>query len=230
MPENEEVEKKPIYKKWWFWTIIVIIVIGIAGSSSDNNTPTNSPNAQVSTNGQSNTENTLDTNIVEKKEVEVIDFSTMSKENIQNWCTSNNIDCDIKNQYSDTIPVDGFVSQNPQANTKIYEEDKVIVTYSLGKEPTLGERNALAKANDYLDFSAFSYTGLIDQLEYEGFTKEEATYGADNCGADWNEQAAKKAQQYMDYSSFSKSRLIDQLKYEGFTAEQAQYGAAAVGY
>ncbi len=230
MPENEEVKKKPIYKKWWFWTIIVIAIIGIAGSSSDNNTPTNSPNAQVSTNGQSNTENTLDTNIVEKKEVEVIDFSTMSKEDIQNWCTSNNIDCDIKNQYSDTIPVDGFVSQNPQANTKIYEEDKVTVTYSLGKEPTLGERNALAKANDYLDFSAFSYTGLIDQLEYEGFTKEEATYGADNCGADWNEQAAKKAQQYMDYSSFSKSRLIDQLEYEGFTAEQAQYGAAAVGY
>ena len=29
--------------------------------------------------------------------------------------------------------------------------------------------NALSKARSYLDFSSFSYTGLIDQLEYEGF-------------------------------------------------------------
>ena len=57
---------------------------------------------------------------------------------------------------------------------------------------TIGQKNALDKAHSYLSFTAFSYTGLIDQLEYEGFTKEEATYGADNCGADWNEQAAQK--------------------------------------
>ena len=30
-------------------------------------------------------------------------------------------------------------------------------------EVTMGERNALAKAKSYLDFTAFSYTGLIDQ-------------------------------------------------------------------
>ena len=60
----------------------------------------------------------------------------------------------------------------------------------------MSQRNALEKAKDYLDFSAFSYTGLIGQLEYEGFSTEDATFGADNCGADWNEQAAKKAQSY----------------------------------
>lgn len=94
----------------------------------------------------------------------------------------------------------------------------------------MGQKNAVRKALSYLDYSAFSYSGLINQLEYEGFSTEDATYGADNCGADWNEQAARKAQDYLDYSSFSRDGLIDQLKYEGFTAEQAEYGVTAVGY
>lgn len=94
----------------------------------------------------------------------------------------------------------------------------------------MGQKNALSQAKSYLSFSAFSYTGLIKQLEFEGFTNEEATYGADNCGADWNEQAAKSAKSYLDFSSFSRSGLIKQLEYEGFTSEQAEYGATAVGY
>ncbi len=91
---------------------------------------------------------------------------------------------------------------------------------------TSGEKNALEKALQYLDYSAFSYYGLVEQLEYEGFTSSEAQYGADNCGADWNEQAAKKAKQYLEYSSFSKSGLIEQLVFEGFTQSQAEYGAS----
>ena len=52
----------------------------------------------------------------------------------------------------------------------------------------------------------------------------------DNCGADWNEQAAKKAQSYLDTGSFSREQLIDQLEYEKFTTEQAEYGVSQVGY
>jgi len=88
----------------------------------------------------------------------------------------------------------------------------------------------LNKAKDYLAVMAFSYTGLIEQLEYDGFSHEEAVYGADGCGANWNEQAAKKAQSYLDVMSFSRSGLIEQLKYDGFTQEQAEYGVQAVGY
>lgn len=95
---------------------------------------------------------------------------------------------------------------------------------------TMGQKNALDKAKSYLKYSAFSYIGLVDQLEYEGFSNKDATYAVDNCGADWNEQAAKKAKQYLDYSSFSRSGLVDQLLYEGFTNEQAEYGVTAVGY
>ncbi len=97
-------------------------------------------------------------------------------------------------------------------------------------ELSTGQKNALSTAAGYLNYTAFSYSGLIAQLEYEQYSTEDATYAADNCGADWNEQAAIMAQQYLDYSSFSRGSLIDQLKYEGFTQAQAEYGASAVGY
>lgn len=96
--------------------------------------------------------------------------------------------------------------------------------------PTMGETNALKKAKSYIDMMAFSYNGLVEQLEYEKFTHEEAIYGADNCGADWNEQAVKKAKSYLDMMAFSKDSLIEQLEYEGFTHEQAVYGVEQNGY
>ena len=96
--------------------------------------------------------------------------------------------------------------------------------------PTTGEKNALRSAREYLNFSAFSYTGLINQLEYEGYSTEEATYAADNCNANWNEQAAKSAKEYLDMSSFSRQELINQLIYEGYTQEQAEYGVTQHRY
>ena len=77
---------------------------------------------------------------------------------------------------------------------------------------------------------SFSQSGLIKQLEYEGFSNEDATYAVNNCIVDWNEQAAKKAKEYIDTMSFSRDGLIDQLKYEGFSQEQAEYGVSAIGY
>ena len=98
------------------------------------------------------------------------------------------------------------------------------------EETTLGQKNALSSAKSYLDFTSFSYKGLIEQLEYEGYTTEEATYAADNCRADWKEQAAKTAKSYMEYSSFSRQGLIEQLLFEGYTQEEAEYGVTSVGY
>lgn len=95
---------------------------------------------------------------------------------------------------------------------------------------TMGQKNALNKALKYLELTAFSYDGLIEQLEYEQYSHEDAVYAADNCGADWNEQAAKKAEKYLELTAFSRAGLIEQLEYEGFTHEQAVYGAEANGY
>lgn len=96
------------------------------------------------------------------------------------------------------------------------------------KTATSGERNALDKAVSYLNIMAFSHDGLVEQLEYEGYTHSEAVYGADHCGADWKEQAAKKAKKYLEIMSFSRSGLIEQLEYEGFTTEEATYGVNKV--
>jgi hypothetical protein len=35
---------------------------------------------------------------------------------------------------------------------------------------------------EYLDYSAFSREGLIDQLKYEGYTREQAEYGVSKTG------------------------------------------------
>lgn len=94
---------------------------------------------------------------------------------------------------------------------------------------TTGESNALRSAKNYLSIMAFSYDGLIGQLEYEGFSNAEAVYGADHCGADWNEQAVKSAKNYLATMAFSYSGLIGQLEYEGFTTSQATYGADQCG-
>lgn len=90
---------------------------------------------------------------------------------------------------------------------------------------TRGEQNALSSAKDFLRIAPFSYSGLIQQLEFEEYTHEEAVYAAKNCGADWNEQALRSARQFLDFTSFSLKGLIDQLMFEGFTREQAEYGA-----
>jgi len=97
------------------------------------------------------------------------------------------------------------------------------------KAGTVSQRNALRKAESYLDFSAFSRTGLIGQLEFEKYSTEDSTWAADRVTVDWNEQAAKKAKSYLEFSSFSRSGLVDQLLFEGFTPEQAEYGASTTG-
>jgi cobyrinic acid a,c-diamide synthase len=94
----------------------------------------------------------------------------------------------------------------------------------------MAQEQAVAKGEEYLDYTSFSRKGLIQQLKYEGFSTAVATFAVDYIDPNWNAQAAKKAQEYLDYTSFSRSGLIDQLLYEGFTQAQATYGANAVGY
>ncbi|WP_106449688.1 Ltp family lipoprotein [Trichococcus alkaliphilus] len=84
-------------------------------------------------------------------------------------------------------------------------------------------RNALGSANDYLNFTSFSKSGLYDQLIYEGFPEDAVQYAVDNVVTDWNANALQTAIDYLDFSSFSDQGLYDQLIYEGYSAEQAQY-------
>lgn len=96
-------------------------------------------------------------------------------------------------------------------------------------EQTVSQKSAIRKAETYLSVSGFSRSGLIDQLEFEKFSTEDATYAVDKLNPDWNEQAARKAKTYLDVSGFSRDGLIQQLEFEGFTSEQAVYGVESVG-
>ena len=139
------------------------------------------------------------------------------------------------------------ISNEPEDTTKVPDTTKVQDTTTVPdttkapettKSPetelpevgmTINQKNALKKANSYLDFSNFSYQGLIEQLQYEGFSYSDAQYAVDNCGADWNEQALGKAKSYLEFSAFSYNGLKDQLEYEEFTSSQIKYAVDNCG-
>ena len=134
-------------------------------------------------------------------------------------------------------------SQEPAAGTQTPIESIVVlasvkndevcdgaeVEKPAGEAMTVSQEQAVRKAQEYLEYAAFSRTGLIAQLEYEGFSKKDATFGVDHVDVDWNEQAARKAKSYLEFTSFSRKRLIEQLEFDGFTRKQAEYGVKAVG-
>lgn len=89
---------------------------------------------------------------------------------------------------------------------------------------TASQQNAVETAESYLDTSAFSRKGLIDQLVFEGFSAKDAKFAVDHIDPNWNNQAVLAAKSYLDSGSFSRSGLIEQLEFEGYTHAQAVYG------
>lgn len=67
-------------------------------------------------------------------------------------------------------------TEKPKEKTTEKVTEKPVDTISVSKA------NALKSAKSYLEYSAFSYNGLIEQLEYEGFTHEQAVYGVEQNG------------------------------------------------
>ena len=95
---------------------------------------------------------------------------------------------------------------------------------SSAQASTAGQRNALSSAQSYLQYSAFSKSGLVKQLKYEDYSSSEARWAVAHVRVNWYAQAVKSAKSYLRYSSFSRQGLIEQLEYEGFTTSQAAYG------
>lgn len=157
---------------------------------------------------------------------------------------------DWSNNYEDDQPKAGekckskhtYVINNPECTYLDVSIDKYKITCrinisnlengvsSIPKDATEEQIQMIKTAQNYAESCNMSYARLVEQLEYEGYTNEEAKYGADNCGADWNEQAVNSAKSYLDGFNFSKDEMINQLEEgEGFTHEQAVYGAEHCG-
>lgn len=97
---------------------------------------------------------------------------------------------------------------------------------------TGNEKAAFNKAKSYIDSTTRGYSRsyLIERLKDSGFTLSEAEFGADNCGADWNQEAAFQAGIYIRfYPNLTYTEMLASLEYDGFTHSQAVYGAYANG-
>lgn len=92
--------------------------------------------------------------------------------------------------------------------------------------PTSDRSQATSMAKSYLRSQGFSKSGLVEQLEYEGFSHSVAVWGASHAGANWLTQAVLVAKSYLRSQPFSRSGLLDQLEFEGFTHYQASYGVS----
>lgn len=123
------------------------------------------------------------------------------------------------------------VASTPGEGVRVKKGEAVGVIAEAPKpQLSIAQKNAVAKGESYLSFMGFSRSGLIGQLEYEGFSTEDATFAADYIAPDWNAECAEKAKSYMEFQSFSRDGLYDQLAYEGFADSEIQAGLAAVGY
>lgn len=166
---------------------------------------------------------------VKKKEVEKVEVADLSQTDAQAWCDQNGFQLSKEEDFSDSIAQGGFISQSPQAGTKLEKGSTVTVHYSKGKEPTMEDKNALAKVEVYSSTMHMSKSRIYRQLTSsygEGFPPEAAQYAVDHLVADYKANALEKAKDYQTTMNMSKSRIYNQLTSnygEGFTAEEAQY-------
>lgn len=119
-----------------------------------------------------------------------------------------------------------LVAQNPEY---ALSEDTSSTDEDFLENATAGQKNAYQSALSYLDSGAFSKSGLVEQLEYEKYSKDDAEWAVDHLDVNWKEEAVKSAKEYLASDSFSHDGLVEQLEYEGFTAEQAEYGVSQAG-
>lgn len=98
------------------------------------------------------------------------------------------------------------------------------------------QRDAVAEAERFVEYSNISYLGLIDMLEFLNFTHEEAVFATDFVEANWFKECVDEAKDLIEYSSktedhsYTRDELKSLLEFEGFTEEEVEYGLKAVGY
>src|SRR5699024_10995826 len=76
-------------------------------------------------------------------------------------------------------------------------------------------QNAIGAAQSYLQVSAFSKKGLIQQLSSQAadaYDRSVAVKAVNHLDVNWNKQAVKAAKNYLSFSSFSRQGLIQQLE------------------
>ena len=121
-----------------------------------------------------------------------------------------------KSSVSTTTKEEGSEAPLGEEEAKPAAEEKADLSTS--------QKNAVRSAENYIGIMAFSPSGLTKQLEFEGYTAEEAAYAVDSLDVNWDEQAVKAAENYLLVSPFSREGLITQLEFEGYRSEERRVG------
>ena len=206
--------KKEPKKKALCMILAGFFIVGYAGCISDSKPTESSPKVATT----------------EKvKKVEKVEVADLSGTDAQAWCDQNGFKLSKEEDFSDSVAEGGFISQSPSAGTQLEKGSTVTVHFSKGKEPTMEDRNALAKAESYSSIMHMSKAAIYDQLTSsygEGFPAESAQYAVNHLVADYKKNALEKAKDYQTNMHMSRSAIYDQLTSsygEKFTAEEAQY-------
>lgn len=206
--------KKEPKKKALCMILASFFIVGYAGCISDSKPTESSPKVATT----------------EKvKKVEKVEVADLSGTDAQAWCDQNGFKLSREEDFSDSVAEGGFISQSPQAGTQLEKGSTVTIHFSKGKEPTMEDKNALAKAESYSSIMHMSKAAIYDQLTSsygEGFPAESAQYAVDHLVADYKKNALEKAKDYQTNMHMSRSAIYDQLTSsygEKFTAEEAQY-------
>ena len=93
---------------------------------------------------------------------------------------------------------------------------------------TAQEKEALLKAESFVNNLAISKQGVVEGLAQLGYSDKEIEYAIEKCGANWKQEAVEAARNAynIDPEFYSdKDNLIALLQTAGFTYEEAVYGA-----
>lgn len=158
--------KKPIYKRWWFWVIIVVLVFGgFGGKSSSNESSDSSSSAQV--------EEDATEEAVEEEPAVVDPTANMSAEERNAYRAAKNYLA--MTGFSKRGLIDQLSSEYGDNYSREAAEAAVNALEENGEVDWVEQ--AKRSAQNYLDMTAFSKEGLIDQLSSDygdKYTREEA--------------------------------------------------------
>lgn len=230
---------------WFFIILAFITIIGLLSNKDDKKNNTINIVANNSINETNSTENTTSDETLTK--ITVPDFKNLSKEDIKNWCTSNNVKYSFDEAYSDKIEKGKIISQSIDPNDVMYENDEITITYSLGKRPTVTvpdfskmSRKEIEKWCDKNnidldieeDYSSKVEKGKLIKQSVKAKEKIEIddeitiTYSLGRKPTTEDLNALEKAKSYSYHMHMSKKGIYDQLTSEygeNFDKESAQY-------
>lgn len=192
-------------------------------------------------------ESTIDSSVAEVSKIESSKTEsevTSSKSESKNESKVTSSRAESKNESKVTSSRTESKNESKVASSKTESKNESKVTSSASKskieskvESSKSEsdndvptqyQEVLERAKSFIESGEYSYSGLIEILEFVGYSNDEAEFAALNCNADWNNEAVQCAESYLDIKNMTKDELYGQLEYEGFTKEQISYALSKV--